>query len=114
MLSDVPIAFFLSGGLDSSLLAAMVRKPYPMLPMVAYTIDTNGQLFSNEGFEDDLPYARKVAKNLAIDLESFLLVIFWMMILIKWSGIKDQARLIWQQFSSIKLRKKQGRTDLKY
>jgi asparagine synthase (glutamine-hydrolysing) len=68
LLSDVPVGFFLSGGLDSSLLAAITRKLYPVEPLKAYTIDT-GKIIKQEGFADDLPYAIRVAKHTNIDLQ---------------------------------------------
>ncbi|MBL7718282.1 MAG: asparagine synthase (glutamine-hydrolyzing) [Flavipsychrobacter sp.] len=68
LLSDVPVGFFLSGGLDSSLLAAITRRLYPNEPLKAYTIDT-GRILKQEGFAEDLPYAKKVAAHTNIDLQ---------------------------------------------
>ena len=68
LLSDVPVGFFLSGGLDSSLLAAITRKLYPMEDLKAYTIDV-GDNIRKEGFAEDLPYAIRVAAHLHIDLQ---------------------------------------------
>jgi asparagine synthase (glutamine-hydrolysing) len=67
LLSDVPVGFFLSGGLDSSLIAAIAKKRFPDSQMKAYTIDTGD--INTEGFAKDLPYAKKVARHLNIDLE---------------------------------------------
>lgn len=67
MLSDVPLGFFLSGGLDSSLLVAMARKQNPNLDLDCFTINTSTNK-GKEGFSDDLPYARKVAQHLGVNL----------------------------------------------
>ncbi|GAB3318886.1 asparagine synthase (glutamine-hydrolyzing) [Larkinella ripae] len=66
--SDVPLAFFLSGGLDSSLIMAMAKRAYPNERLTGYTIRTAFQNGKFEGFENDLPYARRVAAHLNVDL----------------------------------------------
>jgi len=66
LLSDVPVGFFLSGGLDSSAIVALARKLHPDKKINTYTIDTGGGF---DGFEDDLKYAKIVAKHLNVDLE---------------------------------------------
>jgi len=65
MLSDVPIGFFLSGGLDSSLLVSIAKKLNPDKPFKCYTIDSGK---SRDGFSSDLYYARKVADFLDVEL----------------------------------------------
>ena len=67
MLSDVPLGFFLSGGLDSSLLVAIAKKQNPNKELECFTINTSTKK-GKEGFEDDLPYARKVADYLKVNL----------------------------------------------
>lgn len=69
MLSDVPVGFFLSGGLDSSGLVALARKLNPDKKIQCYTIQTGNQDVNSNGSENDLPYAQKVAQHLNVDLE---------------------------------------------
>ncbi len=66
--ADVPVGIMLSGGLDSSLIAAIARSVQPELPLHAFCISTGSSL-SDEGFEDDLPFARHVAQHLGLPLQ---------------------------------------------
>lgn len=68
LLSDVPVGFFLSGGLDSSLIVAMAKRELPGERLKCFTIDTHDQM-RQEGFAEDLPYAKQVAAFLDVDLE---------------------------------------------
>lgn len=65
MISDVPVGSFLSGGLDSSSLVTFARELDPDIR--CFTIEVNGA--SDEGFSDDLPYARRVAQHLGVSLD---------------------------------------------
>jgi len=56
LLSDVPLGVYLSGGLDSSVIAAFVKKNYPG-ELTVFSHGFNGQ-------EDELRYARSVAQFL--------------------------------------------------
>ncbi len=68
LVSDVPVGAFLSGGLDSSAVVAMMRRADADSPAVAYTMDFQGAEHI-EGNPADLPYARQVAAHLGVDLE---------------------------------------------
>ena len=68
LLSDVPVGFFLSGGLDSSCIVALAKKLHPNKKFNCYTIRTNDGQDMEEGFSNDLHYARLVAKHLDVNL----------------------------------------------
>ncbi len=68
LVSDVPIGAFLSGGVDSSTIVAIARKKLQK-PIDCFTIDLKGNNL-NEGFEDDYPYAKKVAEILDVNLHT--------------------------------------------
>ena len=65
LVADVPVGAFLSGGLDSSAIAAFAREQTPGLR--CFTIDLTGG--NDAGFADDLPYARRVARHLGVELD---------------------------------------------
>jgi len=64
MVADVPLGAFLSGGLDSSAVVALARELDPQLQ--CFTIVNPGA--AEAGFADDLPYARRVARHLGVNL----------------------------------------------
>lgn len=74
MVSDVPLGAFLSGGLDSSAVAAFAQEKLKedaggaSRQLQCFTIAHRGGSTSSEGFSDDLPYARQVAAHLGADL----------------------------------------------
>ncbi|MEW6348552.1 MAG: asparagine synthase (glutamine-hydrolyzing) [Thermodesulfobacteriota bacterium] len=66
MVADVPVGAFLSGGCDSASVAAMARKHANGEKLQCFTVDAPEQ--QDEGFVDDLPYARQAARHLGVDL----------------------------------------------
>jgi asparagine synthase (glutamine-hydrolysing) len=66
LLSDVPVAMFLSGGLDSSYLTALAARTSPGIS--AYTIGFRAEDTKFEAMPDDLGYARQVAARFGVDL----------------------------------------------
>ena len=66
LVADVPVASFLSGGLDSSLVTAMAAQRNPSIE--AYTITFRAQDQRLEAMPDDAVYARKMAAHLGIEL----------------------------------------------
>ncbi|WP_155055763.1 asparagine synthase (glutamine-hydrolyzing) [Streptomyces blattellae] len=66
LLSDVPVATFLSGGLDSSYLTALAARHQPGIS--AYTIGFRAEDARFEAMPDDLRYARQVAERFGVDL----------------------------------------------
>jgi asparagine synthase (glutamine-hydrolysing) len=67
MVSDVPVGAFLSGGLDSSAVVAMMREARPGHRPPCYSIGFREDE-SVDGAPADLPYARRVAEHLDVDL----------------------------------------------
>ncbi len=66
MVADVPVASFLSGGLDSSLITAIAASREPSIE--AYTITFRPEDQRLEAMPDDAVYARKMAAHLGIRL----------------------------------------------
>ncbi|QNP68139.1 asparagine synthase (glutamine-hydrolyzing) [Streptomyces roseirectus] len=66
LLSDVPVATFLSGGLDSSYLTALAARERPGIS--AYTIGFRPEDAKFEAMPDDLRHARIVAERFGVDL----------------------------------------------
>jgi len=66
MVADVPVAAFLSGGLDSSIISVLAKQSAGSLD--AYTIAFRQQDQRLEAMPDDAIYARKVAAQYGINL----------------------------------------------
>jgi asparagine synthase (glutamine-hydrolysing) len=66
MVSDVPVGAFLSGGLDSSSVVAMMARCVPPAQIPCYSIGFGDD--DQDGSPSDLPYARRVAEHLGVDL----------------------------------------------
>lgn len=71
LMADVPLGAFLSGGLDSSAIVAMMRKLQPDKPIKCYSIGFDEAKTMDDG-PKDLPYAEKVAKHLNVDLTTIV------------------------------------------
>jgi len=67
LMSDVPLGLMLSGGVDSSAIAAAIRHRRPQNELICYTMRWEGKK-GRDNFEDDLFYARWVAKHLGCRL----------------------------------------------
>ncbi|HLR84987.1 MAG TPA: asparagine synthase (glutamine-hydrolyzing), partial [Nocardioidaceae bacterium] len=66
LVADVPVASFLSGGLDSSIITALAHRSDPGIE--AYTIAFRAQDQRMEAMPDDARYARMLADHLGIKL----------------------------------------------
>jgi asparagine synthase (glutamine-hydrolysing) len=68
LMADVPVGAFLSGGLDSSAVVAMMRRAAPDSKPRCYVIGFADQQ-KLDGNPSDLPYARQVAEHLGVQLD---------------------------------------------
>ena len=71
LVADVPIGAYLSGGLDSSAIVAMMRKARPNAEIDCFTIGLNASGVGDDQVED-LPFARRVAAHLGVNLHEVL------------------------------------------
>jgi len=71
MVADVPVATFLSGGLDSSLISVLARKQVNRLD--CFTIGFRAEDKKFEAMPDDLSYARQIAKSADLNLHEILI-----------------------------------------
>jgi asparagine synthase (glutamine-hydrolysing) len=70
MVADVPVGAFLSGGLDSSSIVNFARAYSRPGKLQCFTIGHSGGSPSEEGWVADLPYAKRVAAHLEVDLHT--------------------------------------------
>jgi asparagine synthase (glutamine-hydrolysing) len=70
LMSDVPLGAFLSGGLDSSSVVALAQRRIEPEKLQCFTIGFKSREAQIEGMADDLPYARRVAEHLGVDLHT--------------------------------------------
>ncbi|MGH7701627.1 MAG: asparagine synthase (glutamine-hydrolyzing), partial [Gemmatimonadales bacterium] len=68
LVADVEVGAFLSGGLDSSTVVAMMKRARPAERPRCYSIGFRGE--GIDGAPADLPYARRVAAGLDLRLET--------------------------------------------
>lgn len=66
MIADVPVGVFLSGGLDSSIISAMMRR-HSQQDIHAFTIKFSSKDQKFERMPDDSVYARRVAQQLGFE-----------------------------------------------
>jgi asparagine synthase (glutamine-hydrolysing) len=71
LVADVPVGAFLSGGLDSSAVVAMMRRARPGERIHCFCAGTGAA--REDGFPSDLPYARRIARLLDIDLHEVII-----------------------------------------
>ncbi len=73
MVADVPLGAFLSGGLDSSTLVALMRECCPDREINCYTAAIDSEDNVRDSWVDDYKYAQQVARHLDVRLNSFVL-----------------------------------------
>lgn len=70
LVADVPVGAFLSGGLDSSSVAAFAQRELAARRLQCFTIGFEDPAARAEGMALDLPYARRAAEHLGVDLHT--------------------------------------------
>jgi asparagine synthase (glutamine-hydrolysing) len=71
MIADVPVATFLSGGLDSSLVTVLARRQVETMDCFTIAFRADDQKF--EAMPDDLAYARQIAQSSNLRLHEILI-----------------------------------------
>ncbi len=72
LVADVPVGAFLSGGLDSSSVVAMMRQAQPGVRPICYGLGWDDDGRSTDGMPSDLPFARQVASHLGVELREIV------------------------------------------
>lgn len=88
LIADVPVATFLSGGLDSSIVSVLARQKKTELE--AYTITFRSQDHLLEAMPDDAVYARRVARQFDIKLNEIEIAPAIVELLPRMVGILDE------------------------
>lgn len=70
LVADVEVGAFLSGGLDSSTVCAFAQQEMKDHQLKVFTIGSDAADNEAEGRTEDLPYARRVAEHLGLDLQA--------------------------------------------
>jgi len=73
MVADVPLGSFLSGGVDSSAIVAMMKHHSNGRRVSTYTIGTEAKDLHYDIIADDVPWARRVGKHLDTDYHEMML-----------------------------------------
>jgi asparagine synthase (glutamine-hydrolysing) len=73
MVSDVPLGSFLSGGIDSSGIVAMMRRHSNGRPISTYTVGIESEDLRYDIIPDDVRWARRVNEQLQTDYHEIML-----------------------------------------
>lgn len=68
LIADVKVGAFLSGGVDSSAIAATACRHISPSDLQCFTVSYPPDDVAAEGIQSDLPYAKKIAKTLGLNL----------------------------------------------
>ncbi len=73
MVADVPLGSFLSGGVDSSLIVALMSRVAEGRKISTYTVGIGSDDLRYDIIPDDVPFARRVSQLFETDYHEFLL-----------------------------------------
>jgi asparagine synthase (glutamine-hydrolysing) len=73
MVADVPLGSFLSGGIDSSGIVAMMKQHSGGRPIQTYTIGMEAEDLRYDIIPDDVEWARRVSRHLSTDYHEIML-----------------------------------------